>query len=491
MRPLPPSSALGLIGLLSLAGCTLGPDFQRPAAPEDGGYTRGAPVGSTEVANGQAQRFVIGGALTPDWWRLFRSPSLDAAVRQAVAGSPDLQAAQASLRQSQDSLRAGHGVFYPQVSAGASASRLRTAPVEQGSALSGSVFNLLTLSGMISYTLDVFGGERRAVEGLQAEVDYQRYAGQAAYLALTSNVANTSIARAAYQAQIRATEQLIRLQEQQLQTTRAQASAGTAAYSSVLGIQALLASNRAQLAPLREKVEQAGNLLASLQGVVPSQALLPDIDLETLALPENLPVSLPSTLVRQRPDILSAEALLHVASADIGVATAALFPSFTLNGSYGVAGPDLGSLSSASGRFWSIGPALSAPLFSGGRLWFERQAAIDAYQQAQARYRQTVLDAFAQVADVLKALEFDAQALQAQAEARATSGEALRLVQVNYRAGLVTYLDVLAADIQFHDASIAYLQALAQRQQDTVALFAALGGGWDAEPAMPAGSAAP
>jgi NodT family efflux transporter outer membrane factor (OMF) lipoprotein len=219
-------------------------------------------------------------------------------------------------------------------------------------------------------------------------------------------------------------------------------------------------------------------LLATLEGMVPSRATLPDIDLAGLSLPVDLPVSLPSDLVRQRPDILSAEAQLHVASANIGVATAAMFPSFTLSGIYGVAGSSLGNLSAGSGEFWSIGPSVTVPVFQGGRLWYGRRAAIDAYQQSQANYRQTVLGAFAQVADSLLALEHDAEALQAQVEAQRAAGEALNLLQANYRAGLVAYLDVLVADVQFHEATIAYLQAVAQRLQDTVVLFVALGGGW-------------
>jgi NodT family efflux transporter outer membrane factor (OMF) lipoprotein len=219
-------------------------------------------------------------------------------------------------------------------------------------------------------------------------------------------------------------------------------------------------------------------LLATLEGVVPSRATLPDIDLTGLLLPPDLPVSLPSDLVRQRPDILSAEAQLHVASANIGVATAAMFPSFSLSGAYGAASSSLGNLSSSNARFWSIGPSVAVPLFQGGSLWFGRKAAIDAYQQAQANYRQTVLGAFAQVANSLKALEHDAEALQAQVDAQRTADAALRLSQTNYRAGLIAYPEVLVADVQDHEASIAYLQTVAQRQQDTVALFVALGGGW-------------
>jgi NodT family efflux transporter outer membrane factor (OMF) lipoprotein len=212
--------------------------------------------------------------------------------------------------------------------------------------------------------------------------------------------------------------------------------------------------------------------------VLPSQADLPELDLSSLILPTDLPVSLPSDLVRQRPDILSANAQLHIASANIGVATAAMFPSFTLSGTYGAGGTSFGNLSADSFRFWSIGPSVTVPLFQGGSLWYGRKAAIDAYQQALANYRQTVLGAFEQVADSLNALEHDAQALQAQVEAQRDAGEALTLLQANYRAGTVSYLEVLTADVQYHQATIAYLQAVAQRHQDTVALFVALGGGW-------------
>jgi NodT family efflux transporter outer membrane factor (OMF) lipoprotein len=212
--------------------------------------------------------------------------------------------------------------------------------------------------------------------------------------------------------------------------------------------------------------------------VTPAKATLPEIELTGLSLPVELPVSLPSDLARQRPDILSSEAQLHAASANIGVATAAMFPSVSLSATYGGAGSSFGNLSAASGRFWSIGPSATVPIFQGGRLWYGRKAAIDAYQVAQATYRQTVLDAFAQVADSLKALEHDAQALQAEVDAQRAAGEALALLQVSYHAGLVAYLDVWAADVQFHEATIGYLQAVAQRYQDTVALFVALGGGW-------------
>ena len=467
-----------------LGGCAVGPNFVRPAAPDTDRYTHEAQPEATVKADGQAQHFTPGTDIPADWWRLFKSPQLDAVVRQAISNNPTLQAAEASLRQSQDNLRAGYGLYFPQGQAGVSASRQLTAPVQQGSQSSGSIFNLFTASGTISYTLDVFGGKRRTVEGLRAQADSQRYESKAAFLALSANVVNTSVARAAYMAQIRATEQLIELENQQLHLAETQVRAGTAPYSTVLSVRSLISATQALLAPLEQNASQAEHLLAMLEGVVPSKANLPDIDLAELSLPADLPLSLPSDLVNQRPDILSSEALMHLASANIGIATAAMFPSFSLSGTYGGASTTLANLSAVS-KFWSIGPTATTPVFQGNSLWYVRRASIDAYQQSQATYRQTVLGAFEQVADSLKALEHDAEGLQAQVEAQRAAGEALNLLQVNYRAGLVAFPDVLTADVQFHQATIGWLQALAQRHQDTVALFVALGGGWwnEARPA--------
>jgi NodT family efflux transporter outer membrane factor (OMF) lipoprotein len=317
------------------------------------------------------------------------------------------------------------------------------------------------------------------VESLRAQADYQRYETKAACITLSANVVNTIITRAAYAAEIRATSQLIDLENQQLRLTEAQYRAGTTPYASVLSIRSLIAANQALLAPLEQNVSQAGHLLATLEGVLPANVALPDIDLMELSLPTNLPVSLPSELVKQRPDILAAEAQMHAASAKIGVATAAMLPSFSLSGTYGAASSgNVSALAVASGQFWSIGPSATVPVFQGTSLWYGRRAAIDVYQQSQGNYRQTVLGAFEQVADSLNALEHDAEALQAQVEAQRDAGEALKLLQANYGAGLVAYLDVLVADVQFHEATIAYLQAVAQRDQDTVALLVAMGGGW-------------
>jgi NodT family efflux transporter outer membrane factor (OMF) lipoprotein len=466
-----------------LNACTVGPDFVRPAPPNAERYTP-EPEATTFEADGIAQRLVPGTDLPATWWQLFKSSQLDATVQQALTNNPTLHAAEASLRQSQDNLRAGDAVFVPWLDAGMSGARVRSAPIQQGSQAPSTVFNVVTLSGVISYPLDAFGGERRTVEGLQAQVEYQRFVEKAAYLTLSANVVDTCIARAAYFAQIRVTEQLIELERVQLQIIEAQVRVGVLPFSNVLSQRSLIAANQALLAPLEQKVSQANHLLALLQGDVPSRATLPDIEMDSLTLPADLPASLPSELVRQRPDILSAEAQLHVASANIGVATAALFPSFTLSAAYGTAGSTLGDLAAAGGRFWSFGPSILAPLFHGGSLQAQRRSAVDAYEAQESNYRQTVLTAFAQVADALKALEHDAQSLQAQSDSRRAAGDALALLQANYQAGLAAYVDVLTADVSFHQAALSYLQVVAQRHQDTVALFVALGGGWWNSPGL-------
>jgi len=474
------ATVLGTL-LVWLGGCTVGPDFVRPVPPVAARFTAEPLPAATVLADGQSQQFQSGRAVSADWWRLFGSARLDALVQQAIANNFTLQGAEASLRQSRESLRAGYGVFYPQIEGDVAASRQRTAAAESGSPAPGHVFNLVTASGTVSYAIDVFGGSRRTVESLRAQADYQLYEFQAAWLTLTANVVNTAIARAAYGAERRAIRQLIMLEQQQLEFIEVQVRAGTAGYATGLSQRSLIAANQARLAPLAQSVSQTEHLLATLEGVEPALAVWPEVDLTDLTLPTDLPVSLPAEFVRERPDILAAEAEMHAASAKIGVATATMYPSLNLSGTYGTAGSSFGKLSAlaaATGQFWSIGPSVTVPVFQGTSLWFGRKAAMAAYQQSLAAYRQTVLVALAQVADTLQALEHDAEALRAQTDARHAAGEALTLVQANYRAGLVAYGDVLTADVQFHQATIGWLQAVAQRQQDTVGLYVALGGGW-------------
>ena len=476
-----------------LAGCAVGPEFVRPPPPKVTHYSPGADPVETVAAQGRLQRFSTGGAVAADWWRLFESPQLDAVITEALHANPGLQAAEASLRQSEHTLRSGYGIFFPQAEAHAAATRERLAPQTFGENAAGSIFNLFTLSASVSYALDVFGGERRMIEGLHAQVDLQRATEQATYITLIANIVNTTLAAAAYRGEIEATDELIELQRQQVRLAEVQVNAGTAPYSNVLSLKSQLASDEATVPQLEQKLAQSDDLLAMLAGQVPAEWRAPQLHLTDFKLPQDLPVSLPSSLVRQRPDILAAEATAHAASANVGVATAALLPAVNLSGDYSANSTTTGALLSAGGRAWDVGAGVTTPVFQGGTLWFRRKAAIDSYEQSLALYRQVVLGAFAQVADTLRALDNDAATLRAQDEALRTAREALRLVQINYQAGLDTYLDVLAADAQYHQAAINDLQATAVRYQDTVALYVALGGGWWSEdtPAQSAARAAP
>jgi NodT family efflux transporter outer membrane factor (OMF) lipoprotein len=459
------------------AACAVGPDFQQPATPGVGRYTHD-DVRGTIIADGVAQEVRPGAPLVSQWWQLFHSRALDGLVTQALTGNASLEAARASMRRSRYSLLAGYGVFWPQLDLNAGATRERFTAAQFGMTTPPSEFNVYTLGGTLGYTLDVFGGNRRTVEGLRAQVDVQCYSLAAARLSVTGNVVNTAIAGAAYRAEIAATEQLITSLRQQVSIAEAQATAGTAAYSSVLQLRSQLASTIATLPPLRVRLVQAENLLASLIGRAPAEWRPPELELAQITLPGDLPVSLPSELARQRPDILVAEANLHVASANVGVATAAMFPRFSISGASGVSSNRLGSLFSSTSVFWNLGVNLTQPLFHGGTLWYQRKAAIEAFNQSFASYRQTVINALSDVANSLSALALDAELVDAQDKAAHTAADARKLIETNYAAGLVDYVQVLIAENTYLQAKLGYIQAQAQRLQDTVALFIALGGGW-------------
>jgi len=469
----------GILGLALLNGCTLGPDFVQPEPPKVDGYNKDGDPADTLEADGSLQHFEIGGKIAADWWRLFKSDALNDVVKEAIAENLGLKAAQANLRQSQATLQAGYGIFFPQVDMGFTPSRKRFSPAQFGQTSSPSIFNLYTISGTVSYTLDVFGAERRGVESLEAQKELQRYTAQATYLTLTGNIINTVIARAAYLAEIDATQQIIGILNKQIQLTETQVKAGTVPYLNVLSLRSQLTAMQATLPPLRQQLDQTEHLQASLVGRTPAQWRPAEVKLDELTLPADIPLSLPSELVRQRPDILSAEAQLHSDSAKIGVATASLFPTISISGSYGYNNTSLADLFISHGNIWAMAGNFAQPLFHGGTLWYNRKAAIETYERSLANYHQTVISAFQQVADSLKAMQHDAETQTAQWESLHASNESLGLINANYQAGLVNYLQVLTVNSQYQQARIAYLQISAQRFQDTVALFIALGGGWN------------
>jgi len=476
-RPVDPARA-ATAWLVATAACAVGPDYVRPESPKAEAYVGGTKPSQTVAAAGASQAFVDANALVPDWWRLFRSRELDAVVAEALDGSPTLEAAEASLRRSEDLLRAGYGVFFPAVDGGASASRQRYSPARVGSALPASTFNLFSASANVSYALDVWGGQRRGVEALRAGAEAQRHALVGARLMVSGNVVTAVIAAAAHRAQLEATKQIVAVEDDQVRLGEAQAAAGTATYASVLAMKSQLASTRATLPALEQRAQQAEHLLATLTGHAPAEWAPPPVALAALALPADIPLSLPSQLVRQRPDILIAEAQLHAATAQIGVATAAMLPNITLSASYGANAGTIDGLGTPSSVFWSALASLTQPVFHGGALRYQRKAAIDARDQALAIYKQTVLAAFAQVADALRALGHDADTLVAASDAEIAAQESFHLVRVGYDSGIVGYLQVLTANTQLLQSRLAVLQAQAGRLQDTVSLFVALGGGW-------------
>lgn len=477
-RRLPRRALPAAVLLSALAGCAVGPDFVPPKAPPVDHYTTGTDPTATLKVDGVEQRFAPGAGLQAKWWRLFASAKIDDVIGQAIAANPTIAAAEASLRQSEYDLRAGYGIFFPSVEADAAAARQRYSGLKVGQNTPATIFNLFTVSVSVSYAVDVFGGERRTVEGLGAAVDTQQDALLAAELTISANAVDTMIAKAAYAAELEATQEIVTIEREQVKLAQVKANAGTAPYSNVLSIESQLDSFEATIPGLEQKITQADDLLATLVDRTPAEWQAPDMRFDDLMLPGTLPVSLPSDLVRQRPDILAAEANLHQASAGVGVATAALLPSLSLDAGYGTNSTAANDLFAKNAGFWNFGANITQPLFEGGTLWFRRKAAVAQFDQAAASYRQTVLSAFAQVADTLRALDHDAAALDAQNRAVAAAAEALHLVQSNYQAGLADYTSVLIADGQFYQAKINDLEARAQRYQDTVALFAALGGGW-------------
>jgi NodT family efflux transporter outer membrane factor (OMF) lipoprotein len=469
--------AVSALVCLLVGGCAVGPNFSRPAAPALERYT--AQPGQTRLeADGAAQTIELGQPTDPAWWRLFGSPALDDLVTTGLKNSPTLASATAALRQSKDLARAGAGVFFPQANGSFAAAREHSTPLALGENAPGSTFSLYTLTGAVSYAVDLFGGERRSVEALNAQADYQRYAVGSAYLLLTGDIVDAAIARAGYADQAVALTDIVRLDAAQQDILTAQYKAGYGALSAVLSAEQQLADDRQSLASARQRRDASTTLLKTLIGRETGEDAPPLPALSDIAVPPDAPVSLPSQLVRQRPDILQAEAALHQASAQVGVATAALFPSISITGDYGATNTSLSRLSAPIGRFWSIGPSVDVPIFRGGTLWFGRRAAQAALVKAEADYRQTVLAALEQVSDQLKALDADAETSAANRSAVDAAALNDTLAAVNLRAGVIADYDAMTLEILADRARLGLIAAKSQRLQDVVALYLASGGGW-------------
>jgi len=470
------------VGLLLSAGCAVGPDFKKPAAPEVSGYTP-APLatttGTTGVGGGEAQRFASGSDVAGDWWTLFHSAPLNELIERSLTNNPDLKAAQAALSVAREGVLAQRGVYYPSVSGDFSASRQRQsgqlAPTPNSNTF---LFNLFTPEVSVSYVPDVFGLNRRTVESLQAQADAARFQMIATYNTLTANVVVTAIQQASVQQQIEATHELIDLNTNTVHILRYQFSKGYANGLDVAAQESQLAQVAATLPPLVKQAAQLRDLMADLAGEFPAQSSAGNLDLASLKLPEDLPVSLPSDLVAQRPDVRQAEANLHTASARIGIAIANRLPNITLTAATGSSALAIDQLFTSGTGFWSVGADLAAPIFQGGSLLHQERAAKAAYLQAAEQYRSTVLTAFQNVADTLTALDQDAEALKAASTAQDAAKVTLDLAQRQWQAGYAGYLSLLTAEQAYQQARINLVQAQASRYADTAALFQALGGGW-------------
>jgi NodT family efflux transporter outer membrane factor (OMF) lipoprotein len=466
-----------LVCVALLPACAVGPDFEKPGPPTPPSYTsEPAPTRMAAAPGGAEQRLQRAQELSAEWWELFRSTELDEVVGRALAGSPTLPAARAALAEAQEAVAAARGGLFPQVDAGASAQRVRTPGLR--SHVSSVTSNLYSVGPSASYLVDVFGGVRRSVEEQAALAEFQEYELAAAWLALTGNAVIDSVAIASLRAQIDAIQDVISDDERNLDLVQRKFEAGKAARSDVLVAATQLASDQTELPPLRQQLAATRHALSALAGQLPALWSPPEFGLEGFTLPEELPLSLPSELARQRPDILAAEAQLHAASAAIGVATAQLFPSLTLSGSFVQDALDIGALFSGAGTAWIVAGRLATPLFHGGTLRAQRRAAIDAYEASLATYQETVLFGFQQVADALRALQHDAELVGAAQQLLDTASESLSLQRISYGAGKSDLLLLLVAERAYQQARFGLARAQGQRLQDTVQLFVALGGGW-------------
>ncbi|WP_409283821.1 efflux transporter outer membrane subunit [Pseudomonas protegens] len=468
---------IGVASLMALAGCAVGPDFVRPPLSNDASYGQAGqqgPTVTTAVSGGLSQSVVVRMDVSAVWWQLFESPELTALVEEALRRNPDVEAAQASLRQANELLYANRGSLFPSATVGTSSTREKMA----SSGAASQLMNVNAASLTVAYAPDVFGGARRQIEASASQAEYERFQLEAAYLTLTANVVNTAINLASIKDQIEATQEIIRIQSEALDLTRSRLRLGAVSNVDVLAQEAALAQSRATLPPLQKQLDQARSQMTAYLGKLPGEQQAETFKLVNLSLPRQLPLSLPSSLVEQRPDVRSAEAQLHQASANIGVATANQLPQFNLTASLGSNASRAADLFSAGTGVWSLVGSITQSVFDAGTLKHRKQAAVAAYDESAARYRATVIGAFQDVSNALNALQVDAQALEQQVAAEQSARASLQLTQTQYRLGSVGYVNLLNAQQTYQNAVAARVRAQGTRYSDTVALFQALGGGW-------------
>ncbi len=468
--------------LLFVAGCAVGPNFRKPLTPEASGYTP-VPLVQTSptpnVAGGEPQKFTEGIDIPGDWWTMFHSQPLNDLIERALANSPDVKAAQAALTAANEQVWAKRGGYYPNVAAGFSASRNKTSAQISPTPNSGALYySLYTPQVSVSFVPDVFGLNRRSVESLEAQAGVARFQLIATHITLSANIVTAAIQEASVRAQIDATRQLLSVSTSMLKIVRDQFAKGYASRLDVAAQESQVAQVTATLPPLLKQLALERDLLTALSGGFPDHELSETFTLASLQLPQELPVSLPSQLVEQRPDVRQAEENLHAASAQIGVAVANRLPSFTLSGTYGTQSLDLGNLFATGASVWTLAAGLFQPIFQGGTLLHQERAARAVYEQAAQQYQSTVITAFQNVADALNALVQDAEALKAAAQAAAAAKVTLDLATRQMQVGYASYLTLLSAEQAYQQALIGLAEAQANRYADTAALFQALGGGW-------------
>jgi NodT family efflux transporter outer membrane factor (OMF) lipoprotein len=476
--------------MAALTACAIGPNFKRPAPPAATDYgnasagqtaaTRDAALTGATDAGGDAQRFVAGMDIPSQWWTLFRSAKLDRLVEQALAGNPNVSAAQAALRQAHELYLAQRTSFFPSVQGNFSGNRSEfpANTLTSPTVASSSTYTLYTAQLTLSYAPDIFGATRRQVEIAKAQDDSARFQLEATYLTLSSNVVVTAIQEASLRGQIAATERLLQLEHQLTGFVQQQRLLGTASDLDLLSQQSLESQTAQTLPPLQKQLGQSRDALTALLGKLPADEPAETFRLDELTLPTDLPVSVPSKLVEQRPDVRQAEENMHTASAAVGVATADLLPQFAISADLGSSALALGKLFTPYTQFWDAGASLTETLFDAGALIHKRRAAYAALDQAGAQYRAAVVLACQNVADTLRALKADADALDASATAERAAKKTFDLAQKQRALGTISLVNVLNAEQAYNTAALSSVQARANRYADTAALFQALGGGW-------------
>lgn len=478
LRPLPRATG-PICVLLLLAGCATGPDFKPPAAPAANNYVGSTlPLLPSATATGVVQRVAEGAPVESRWWQAFGSPALDALIDEGLRASHTLEAAEATLLQARHAYEARAGsTRYPQANANLSGERKSVNNAAMGQTGGEKTFNLFSASVNVRYDFDLFHGNRRALEALAAQTDYRRFQLEGARLTLAANVTATAIAQARLAAQIEVMERILGVQAEQLALTRRRIALGAASDVDVLALQTQMEQTRAGIPSLRNGRDQASHLLAMLIGQTPAATNVPRFMIAGFTLPPELPLQVPSELIRRRPDIRASEALLHAACAEHGVAVSKLYPRISLNADVGAQALTMDKLFNPAALIWSLGAQLAQPLFNRG-LRAEARAAQAGFDAASAHYRGTVLQAFREVADVLRGLEHNAHALKAATAAAISARETLDLVRKRYAMGAASYPEVLTAQQVLESSRMDLCAAQAQRLLDTVAFYSSMGGGW-------------